>query len=80
MRDGTEARHWGNYLELVRPHKIVFTWIVDESDEADPSKVTLTIHSEANGCVATIVHELDEKWIEYVSQTESRLGSNVAAG
>jgi uncharacterized protein YndB with AHSA1/START domain len=71
MRDGTEARHWGNYLELDRPRKIVFKWIVAESEDANPSKVTLTIHSESNGCVATIVHEMDEKWADYVSQTES---------
>src|SRR5579864_3679560 len=36
MRDGTEQRHWGTYLELERPRKIVFTWTVDESGEADP--------------------------------------------
>ncbi len=71
MRDGTEARHWGSYLELDRPRKIVFTWIVAESEEADPSKVTLTIHSESKGCVATIVHEMDKKWADYVSQTEN---------
>ena len=70
MRDGTEARHWGTYLELDRPRKIVFTWIVDESEEANPSTVTLTIRSEAEGCVASIVHELDEQWVDYVSQTE----------
>ena len=71
MRDGTEARHWGTYLELDRPTKIVFTWIVDESEEANPSKVTLTIQPEADGCVATIVHEMDQKWIDYVARTES---------
>jgi uncharacterized protein YndB with AHSA1/START domain len=71
MRDGAEARHWGTYLELDRPHKIVFTWIVDESEEADPSRVTLTIEPEAIGCVAAIVHEMDEEWIDYVSRTES---------
>ncbi len=70
LRDGIEARHWGTYLELDRPRKIVFTWIIDESAEADPSVVTLTIDAEPNGCVATIVHEMDAKWIEYISQTE----------
>ena len=34
MRNDMEAKHWGTYLELDRPRKIVFTWIVDESDEA----------------------------------------------
>jgi uncharacterized protein YndB with AHSA1/START domain len=71
LRDGEEARHWGTYLELDRPRRIVFTWIVDESEEGDPSVVTLTIDPEADGCVATIVHEMDAQWIEYVSQTES---------
>jgi uncharacterized protein YndB with AHSA1/START domain len=71
MRDGTEARHWGTYLELVRPSQIAFTWIVDESEEANPSKVTLTIAREPSGCVATIVHEMDEAWRDYVSRTEA---------
>jgi uncharacterized protein YndB with AHSA1/START domain len=71
MRDAQEARHWGTYLELDRPRKIVFTWIVDESEEANPSKVTLTIEPEASGCAATIVHEMDAQWAEYVSRTES---------
>jgi uncharacterized protein YndB with AHSA1/START domain len=71
MRNGTEARHWGQYLELDRPHKIVFTWIVAESEQADPSIVTLTITPDEKGCVATIVHRMDEKWLEYVSRTEA---------
>src|SRR5262245_58929163 len=36
MRGDAEARHWGAYLELARPTKIAFTWITDESEEADP--------------------------------------------
>lgn len=71
MRNGQEARHWGKYLELDLPFKIVFTWIVDESEEANPSKVTLTIRPETDGCTATIVHEMDAKWIDFVSRTEN---------
>ena len=70
LRDGTEARHWGTYLELDRPRKIVFTWLIDESEAADPSVVTLTIDPEPDGCIATIVHEMDSQRIEYISQTE----------
>lgn len=70
MRDGTEARHWGTYLELDRPRKIAFTWIVDEAEEADPSKVALTIEPDGEGCIATIVHEMDAKWADFISQTE----------
>ncbi|MDA2939161.1 SRPBCC domain-containing protein [Acidobacteria bacterium AH-259-A15] len=71
IRDGTETRHWGTYLELERPHKIVFTWIVDESEESDPSQVVLTIQPEGEGCIATIIHEMDAKWADYVAQTEN---------
>jgi uncharacterized protein YndB with AHSA1/START domain len=74
IRDGTEARHWGTYLELDRPRKIVFTWIVDESEEDNPSRVTLTIEPDADGCVATIVHAMDPKWAEYVARTEDGWG------
>src|SRR5262245_48843090 len=40
VRGGAEAKHWGKYLELDRPRKIVFTWTADEADEANPSQVT----------------------------------------
>ncbi len=70
MRDGTETKHWGTYIELNRPHKIVFTWITDEKKEDDPSKVTLAIEPDGEGCMASIVHELEAKWAEYIPQTE----------
>jgi len=41
-RDGVETKHWGTYLELDRPHRIVFTWILDEAEESDPGRVSLS--------------------------------------
>jgi uncharacterized protein YndB with AHSA1/START domain len=70
FRDGMEARHWGTYLEFERPHRLVFTWIVDKSEEAEPSRVTLTIQPDGRGSIATIVHEMDASWAAYVSRTE----------
>jgi uncharacterized protein YndB with AHSA1/START domain len=70
MRSGAEARHWGTYLELDRPRRLVFTWIVDESEEAEPSKVVLTIDPDGAGCIARIVHEFDAAWAEYLARTE----------
>ena len=71
IRDGVEAKHFGTYLELVRPSKIVFTWMMDDADESDPSKVTLTIQPEGSGCVATIVHEIDSEWADFTDQTKN---------
>ena len=69
MRDGVEAKHWGTYLELERPRKIVFTWITDPSEEADPSNVSLKIEPDGEGCIVTIVHEMDAKWADFKEQT-----------
>ena len=79
MRDGTEAKHWGTYLELDRPRKIVFTWITDEKKEDEPSKVTLSLEPDGQGCIATIVHELDAKWAEYIPQTQKGWSSFLSA-
>ena len=71
MRDGIETKHWGTYLELERPRKIVFTWITAESEDLDPSTVSLTFEPDGEGCIATIVHEMDAKWADYTEQTEN---------
>lgn len=76
MRNGAEAIHVGRYLTLERPKQIVFTWMVGESveeaeKEANPSKVTLSIEPAPDGCIATLVHEMDAQWAEYVSRTEA---------
>ena len=70
FREGMEARHWGKYLELDRPRRLVFTWIVDESEEAEPSRVILTIEPDGDDCLATVVHQMDSSWAAYVSRTE----------
>ena len=79
MRDGTEAKHWGTYLELDRPRKIVFTWITDESEEEDPSTVTLAIEPDGQGCIASIVHDMHPNWSEYIPQTEKGWSSMLRA-
>ncbi len=79
MREGGEACHWGSYLELDRPHRIVFTWIVDESQGEDPSKVALSITPDGEGCVVTIVHEMDAEWSDYVERTEAGWSRMLAA-
>jgi uncharacterized protein YndB with AHSA1/START domain len=79
QRGEIEARHWGTYLELERPRRIVFTWIVDASEESNPSRVLLDIVPDADGCVVTIVHQLDAAWAEYVPRVEAGWGSMLAA-
>lgn len=60
MRDGNEAVHWGNYLEITRPHRLVCTWFTSEEEEREnASLVTLVITQLGQGCGATITHSMD---------------------
>lgn len=71
MREEGEAVHWGYYLEIDRPRKLVFTWFTSEEEEQENnSVVTLTIEPLAKGCRATIVHSMDERWSDWITQTE----------
>lgn len=75
MRDGVEAVHWGYYLEIDRPRKLVFTWFTsDEEEQENNSVVTLTIEPTAQGCRATVTHSMDARWAEWVPQTERGWG------
>lgn len=71
VRSEGEAVHWGTYLEIEKPNKLVFTWFTSEKDEAeDISVVTLTVEPGGDGCIATITHEMEAEWVEFVPQTE----------
>jgi uncharacterized protein YndB with AHSA1/START domain len=68
MREAGEARHWGTYRVLDRPRTIEFTWIVDESQDDEPSIVTITIEPDGAGSFVTIVHE--KIFASYVERVE----------
>ena len=72
MREDGEAVHWGTYLEIDRPERLVFTWFTSEEEEErhNNSVVTLTIDTDGEGCLAAIVHRMDGKWADYITQTE----------
>ena len=70
QRGAEEASHWGRYLEFDRPRRLVFTWFTDPSEESKLSTVTVTIEPDGDGCVVTLVHEMDKAWAEYLSRTE----------
>jgi uncharacterized protein YndB with AHSA1/START domain len=71
MREHGETLHWGTYLEIDRPRRLVFTWFTSEEDEREnASVVTLTIEPQTDGCRATIVHSMDARWAEWGKRTE----------
>ncbi|WP_309086350.1 SRPBCC domain-containing protein [Chelativorans sp.] len=71
MRPEGEAVHWGTYLVIDRPRKLVFTWFTsDEEERENNSTVTITFEHAGQGCVVTLVHEMNPIWAEYEKQTE----------
>lgn len=67
-RNNEVINHLGTYLELNRPHRLVFTWGVDSKSENE-SVVTIDIEPTESGCRLILVHELDPKWEEYADRT-----------
>ena len=70
------AIHWGEYLTLDRPNKIQFTWNAAMGQrpdhlEATPSVVLISIYPKGDECEAILVHEVEDKWVEYVSRVQA---------
>ena len=67
-RRGDElAEHFGEYVEIDRPRRLVFTFAtsVDET----PTQVTVTLEPDGEATRLTLVHEMDAKWADYADQT-----------
>lgn len=68
-RQGQEIDHVGEYLEIDRPRRLVFTWGIREN-LPDTSRVIVEITPVETGCELTLTHELHPDWAEYASRTE----------
>lgn len=66
VRRGTdEIDHVGEYLELERPHRLVFTWgIVGHGS----SRVVIEIRPLETGCELELSHEMAPEWADFVDR------------
>jgi uncharacterized protein YndB with AHSA1/START domain len=66
-RDGEEIEHVGEYLEIERPHRLVFTFAVPKYS-AESDRVTIEIRRLDKGCELTLTNEMSpriyEEWGE----------------
>jgi len=67
-RQGEEINHVGEYLEIQRPWRLVFTWGIDE---AGGSQVVIDITAQDTGCELTLMHELPPDWSDYADRTKA---------
>jgi uncharacterized protein YndB with AHSA1/START domain len=67
-RKGEEIEHVGEYLEISRPRRLMFTWGV--SSTADRSLVKIDIVPKKAGSELTLTHELHPDWKDYAERTK----------
>ena len=56
-RDGEDVEHVGEYLEIERPHRLVFTFAVPKYS-AEYDRVTIEIRRLDKGCELTLTNEM----------------------
>lgn len=61
------AEHFGEYLEIDRPRRLVFTFAAVR-DEGH-TRVTVEIRPDGEGSQLTLTHEMDPRWADYEAQT-----------
>lgn len=65
-KDG-DAKHYGTYVEIDRPRRLVFDFSVENYD-TDVTRVTIEIEPRGTGCELTLTHEGVPS--EYAEQTQ----------
>jgi uncharacterized protein YndB with AHSA1/START domain len=69
QRDGVDVEHVGEYLEIERPHRLVFTLKVPKYSPEN-TKLTIEIRAlDSGGCELTLTHE--DVLPDYIASTTS---------
>lgn len=67
-RGGDLARHFGRFVAIDRPERILFDFRVDEAPE-EPTRVTVTFSETEGGCIVTLAHDLAPEWARYADRS-----------
>jgi uncharacterized protein YndB with AHSA1/START domain len=65
-----DAPHYGVYLELDPPRRIVFAFSTERPDP-DGDRVSIDIAPDGDGCTVTLVHAMAPEWADFVERTEA---------
>jgi uncharacterized protein YndB with AHSA1/START domain len=69
-RQGEVIDHVGEYLQIDRPRRLVFTWGIAQH-APDTSRVVIDIVPVEAGSELTLTHELHPAWADYASRTQA---------
>lgn len=67
-REEGDAEHFGEYLVIDRPRRLVFTFSVDRA-EPRPDRVSIDITPLESGCEVALTHEMKPEWAEWADRT-----------
>ena len=62
------ARHFGRFVEIERPSRVVFDFWVDEAPD-EPTRVTVRFVADGEGCVVTLTHDLAPARADYAERS-----------
>ena len=77
-RHGENVEHIGEYLEIVRSHRLVFTLSV-EKYSLDFERVTVAFDARGTGCELTLTHKTKPELARQVSHGWMRMLEGLAA-
>jgi uncharacterized protein YndB with AHSA1/START domain len=77
-RGEMEIDHVGEYLEMDRPRRLVFTWGTADS-LPETSRVIIDIVPGKTGCELTLTHEMAPKWKDFADRAKGSWVKMIAA-
>ena len=76
-RQGQTFDHTGEYVEIDRPHRLVFTWKIKEDPTNNQSRIVIGILPVIDGCELTLTHEMPHGQEGFVEQSKLAWGKMI---
>ena len=73
-RQGKQFDHFGEYIEIDRPRRLVFTWAVRQDPAGGKSRIVIEIAPIIDGCEVTLTHEMPAGQENFIEQARIAWG------
>ena len=67
-REDEDIEHFGEFIELVRPARIVFDFCVNQSET---SRVAIDITPAGDGCALRLTHTMHPRWASFAERSKA---------